>query len=167
MLLPLLDFLPFLDPPKCYVSFHPQTTFICHHPLTLLLCLQEEWSWASMQADRDSDTGSTVSKTKGRKWSTGIRSHSKEPRAVTNRTRFTRHSCIRTHTHKHTHTHIGGKREADIRLTEDATEPGQRWSKREHHRERQQRGKTDGKKFKTCCLLCFKAQEDNPSVFFR
>lgn len=41
-------------------------------PPFMLLCWQAEWSWASMQADKDSDTGSSVSKTKGRKWNTGI-----------------------------------------------------------------------------------------------
>uniref|UniRef100_A0A8D3C0G1 Double C2-like domains, gamma n=1 Tax=Scophthalmus maximus TaxID=52904 RepID=A0A8D3C0G1_SCOMX len=69
-----------------------------------------EWSWASRRTDRDSDTGSIVSKTKGRKWNTGIRSHSKEPRAVTNRTRLHKayihvHSHTHTHIHTHTHTH--------------------------------------------------------------
>lgn len=90
-------------------ALHLRAVF--HHSSSfLLLCLQAEWSWASMQADRDSNTGSSVSKTKARKWSTGIRSRSKEPRAVKRRTRLhqkraSMHTCTRTHTHIHTDTH--------------------------------------------------------------
>lgn len=40
-------------------------------------------------------------------------------------------------------------------MTEDTTDTGEKWSKRQHGREIAT-GKTDGKKFKTCCLLCNK-----------
>lgn len=76
---------------------------------SLPLPLQVEWSWASTQADRGSNTGLSVSRTKGRKWSTGIRSHNREPRAVTNRTRLHKtfvHTQIHMHTHIHTHTFV-------------------------------------------------------------
>lgn len=46
-----------------------------------------------MQVDRDSNTGLSVSKTKGRKWNIGTHSHSKELPTVTNRT-STRNECI-------------------------------------------------------------------------
>lgn len=63
-----------------------------NHLLTSLcfcssLSFQVGWSWASTQVDRDSDTGSIVSKTKARKWNIGTHLRSKEPRAATSRTR--------------------------------------------------------------------------------
>lgn len=108
---PLVFHLLFLSliPPTLFLLSSPTKIKFPSSPYSspfLPLCLQVEWSWASMQVDRDSDTGSTVSKTKGRKWSTGIRSHSKEPRAVTNRTRSHK-KFMHTRTPTHTNTHTG------------------------------------------------------------
>lgn len=70
----------------------------------LLPCLQEESNWESMPADKDSDTGLSVWKTKARKWSTGTRWRSKEPPAVTKQTRLhRRHTHLPTCAHMDTH----------------------------------------------------------------
>lgn len=62
-----------------------------------------------MRVERDSNTGSSVSKTKGRKWNTGTHSPNKEPPAMTNRTRL--HKTLQTNTHKmHTLTYALTKR---------------------------------------------------------
>lgn len=50
-------------------------------------------------------------------------------------------------------------------MTEDTTGAGERWSKRQYHRQTPT-GKTDGKKFKTCCLLCNKNPRKSVSLSF-